>query len=387
MATAKPTHVQANSVPPMGSPARYPSVENQSLKKYVSSAIDVTEHEVLTQELRRREAYLAEAQRLSHTGSFGWEVSSGKIFWSDETFRIFGCDLRKKPTLEFVFSQVHPEDRGFVQQQIDRASHDGEGFDYEHRLQLSDGSIKHVRVTAHPSRDDAGNLEFVGAVTDVTEQRLAEVVIRERERELQQMMDLAPQLIAVYGPNRERLCANRVMLDYVGLSLEEWRQFPGRDKYFHPDDNERIEDFFDRAIARASAGELELRLRRGDGRYRWFLARFNPFRDQQGRITRWYVTGTDIDDRKQAEDTLRRENVALREEIDKASMFEEIVGTSPALQNVLLRISKVAPIDSTVLLAGETGTGKELLARAIHRRSNRASRAFVSVTFQQSRVT
>jgi transcriptional regulator with GAF, ATPase, and Fis domain len=124
---------------------------------------------------------------------------------------------------------------------------------------------------------------------------------------------------------------------------------------------------------------LEVRLRRRDGMYRWFLGRFNPLRDEQGQITRWYVTGTDIEDRKQAEDTLRRENVALREEIDKASMFEEIVGTSPALQTVLSRISKVAPSDSTVLITGETGTGKELVARAIHRRSSRGSRAFVSV--------
>jgi transcriptional regulator with GAF, ATPase, and Fis domain len=102
-------------------------------------------------------------------------------------------------------------------------------------------------------------------------------------------------------------------------------------------------------------------------------------RDEQGQITRWYITGTDIDDRKRAEDTLRRENVALREEIDEASMFEEIVGTSPALKTVLSHISKVAPSDSTVLISGETGTGKELVARAIHRRSVRALRPFVSV--------
>jgi transcriptional regulator with GAF, ATPase, and Fis domain len=124
---------------------------------------------------------------------------------------------------------------------------------------------------------------------------------------------------------------------------------------------------------------VELRLRKHDGSYRWFLARYNPVRDDKGQITRWYVTATDIEDRKQAEDTLRRENVVLREEIEKTSMFEEIVGTSPALKAVLSRISKVAPSDSTVLITGETGTGKELVARAIHRRSNRAPRAFVSV--------
>jgi transcriptional regulator with GAF, ATPase, and Fis domain len=120
-------------------------------------------------------------------------------------------------------------------------------------------------------------------------------------------------------------------------------------------------------------------LLRKDGKYRWFLFRLTPLRDEQGRVTRWYAAGTDIEDRKQAEQRVQNENVALREEIDKASMFEEIVGTSPALQTVLSRISKVAPSDSTVLITGETGTGKELVARAIHRRSQRSSRAFVSV--------
>jgi formate hydrogenlyase transcriptional activator len=197
--------------------------------------------------------------------------------------------------------------------------------------------------------------------------------------ELRQILDLAPQFVAVFGPNRERLYANRVFLDYVGFSLDEWRHSIGRGRYLHPDDIEQIGIFFDHAIARGSAGELEQRLRKRDGTYRWFLTRFNPLRNEQGQITRWYVTATDIHDRKQAEDALRRENVALREEIDKASMFEEIVGTSPALQTVLSRISKVAPSDSTVLINGETGTGKELVARAIHRRSNRSSRTFVSV--------
>src|SRR5258707_970616 len=193
------------------------------------------------------------------------------------------------------------------------------------------------------------------------------------------MLDLAPQHIAVYGPNRERLYLNRVSLDYLGLSLEEWQQSSRRGNYIHPDDNGRLDGVFGHVVARGSADELELRLRRRDGTYRWFLARFNPLRDELGQITRWYVASTDIEDRKQAEDRLRSENVALREEIDKASMFEEIVGTSSVLKTVLSRISKVAPSDSTVLITGETGTGKELVARAIHRRSDRASRAFVSV--------
>jgi formate hydrogenlyase transcriptional activator len=124
---------------------------------------------------------------------------------------------------------------------------------------------------------------------------------------------------------------------------------------------------------------MEVRLRKGDGSYRWFLASYNPVCGDNGQILRCYVSCTDIEDRKRAEERLRQENVALREEIDETSMFEEIVGTSPALKSVLSRISAVAPSDSTVLITGETGTGKELVARAIHRRSSRGSRVFVSV--------
>ena len=102
----------------------------------------------------------------------------------------------------------------------------------------------------------------------------------------------------------------------------------------------------------------EARLLRSDGKYLWFLFRYNPLRDEQGRVVRWYVAGTDIDDRKQAEERLQHENVALREEVDKTSMFEEIVGTSPVLQRVLSDVSKVAPTDSTVLISGETGSQK-----------------------------
>jgi PAS domain S-box-containing protein len=207
----------------------------------------------------------------------------------------------------------------------------------------------------------------------------AEEELRRSEMELRQMLDLAPQNVAVFGPGRERLYANRILLDYLGLTLEQWRQRLDRDDFVHPDDGERVNGHFDRAFSRGASFELELRLRKGDATYRWFLARCNSVRDDKGQITRWYLACTDIEDRKRAEERLRQENVALREEIDKASMFEEIVGTSPALKSVLSRISKVAPSDSTVLITGETGTGKELVARAIHRRSNRAARAFVSV--------
>ena len=146
-----------------------------SVKKQSSgSALDVTEHELLTQELQRREAYLAEAQRLSHTGSFGWDVSSGEIYWSDETFRIFELDPKTEITTELIVQRTHPDDRQAVQQVIERASRDRTEFALEHRLLMPDGSIKYLQVVGRPSTDEGRRSEFVGAVTDITNHKRAE---------------------------------------------------------------------------------------------------------------------------------------------------------------------------------------------------------------------
>src|SRR5882757_6587151 len=352
-------------------------------QEVVGAIMDITERRVTEEAIRRSEAYLAEAQRISHTGSFGCKAASGEMFWSEETFRIFGYDRGTKPAVEAILKRVHPDDKAMVQRQIDSATSHGKDCNLEYRLLLPDDSVKHVHVVAHPAKDKAGNLEFIGAVTDITERKAAEERIRRQEAEFRQILDLAPQQVRVYGPGGERLYANRIALDYYGVSLEEWQQTTGlsfRSSLFvHPDDRERATRDFDANRSSGSAYESELRVRGADGNYRWFLARHNPLHDDKGQVKHWYVALTDIDERKRAEERLQQENVALREEIDKASMFEEIVGTSPALKSVLSRISKVAPSDSTVLITGETGTGKELVARAIHRRSDRPSRAFVSV--------
>jgi formate hydrogenlyase transcriptional activator len=148
---------------------------------------------------------------------------------------------------------------------------------------------------------------------------------------------------------------------------------------FHPEDLERLREERDAAISRGFPFEYERRVRRRDGQYRWFLIQYNPLRDERGEVIRWYATGTDIDDRKQAEERTLQENFALREQIDQVFMFEEIVGSSPALKTVLSCIVRVAPTDTTVLITGETGTGKELIARAIHKASRRAGQAFITV--------
>ncbi len=356
-----------------------PVTQGGTFQGFLGTGMDVTEQVQLTQELQRREAYLAEAQRLSHTGSFGWKPDTGEIVWSDETYRIFDHDPAIKLTIDSIAHRVHPEDRAEFQRIIDGASEGATHFEHGHRLLLPDGSIRYVHALAHAVPDASGNREFVGAVTDITATKRAENKILEQETELRQILDLAPQLISVYGNNRERFYANRVMLHYLGSTLESWQNRTRFGDSLHPDDWERANGHFDRGVASGTGFELELRLRKGDGSYRWFLTRCNPVCDDTGQIMRWFVAATDIEERKQAEEKLRNENIALREEISKASMFEEIVGSSPALRTVTSRIAKVAPTASTVLITGETGTGKELVARAIHRHSSRCSGPFVSV--------
>jgi len=454
--------------------------------------------------LRSREAYLSQAQRLSQTGSFGWRPSSGEILWSEETFRIFQYDPTTKPTVELVLQRVHPEDVALVQETIARASQDGKDFDHEYRLVTPDGSVKYVLVVAHAIRDESGNIEFVGAVTDISAAKQSEKKIRRSEMELRQFIDLSPQHTAVFGPHLSRIYCNQAALDYYGLTLEQWQSSDPL-RFFHPDDRERMTREAQSKLLSGSPYENEGRLLRKDGQYRWFIFRYSPMLDEQGRITRWYAAATDIENRKQAEEVLREseksvrlivdsiaglvamttpegevefvnnrvleyfgktleelkrwatsdavhpedlplvvaawrhsvetghpydgdhrlrradgeyrwfhirclplrdtegrivrwynlltdiderkraeeklhdENVALRDEIDQASMFEEIVGSSKALRKVLSQVAKVAETDSTVLILGETGTGKELIARAIHNRSNRSTRAFVRI--------
>jgi PAS domain S-box-containing protein len=237
------------------------------LSLLASQAAISLENARLYGDLEEAQAYLAEAQRLSVTGSFGWKPASDEIVWSEETYRMFGLDRATKPTIEFALRRAHPEDRDRVHALIERATRAAEDWDLEHRLLMPDGRVKHLHVVARAVRDKAtGGVEYVGAVMDVTAAKESRHALEKAYAEIQQLKD-----------------------------------------------------------------------------------------------------------------QLQRENIVLREEIDTTSMFEEIVGTSQALKTVLSQVSKVAPMDSTVLIAGETGTGKELVARAIHKRSARSSRAFVAV--------
>src|SRR5205085_1874337 len=153
--------------------------------------------------------------------------------------------------------------------------------------------------------------------------------------ELRRITDAIPHAINVLGLDGETLHVNQVTLEYTGLSLDDVRRPGFLERIFHPDDEERVRLERQKELSGGIPFELEQRVRRYDGQYRWFVLRYKPFRDEQGRVIRWYATGTDIEDRKQAADRIQKENLALREEIDRSSMFEEIVGSSNALRKVL----------------------------------------------------
>jgi PAS domain S-box-containing protein len=369
---------------------------------------DITQRKHAEEALQRSEGYLAEAQKLTHTGSWavripqtenaqreagqeltviprsGWTGS----YWSTEMYRIFGLDPGPTPPsyLEVV-QRMHPEDARNYTPAVEQAIRDRTDFEIDYRLLLPNGAPKYIHVVGHPVVNAAGDvIELVGTAMDITEQHEARVAlltafeqIKAEETELRQMTDAIASYVYVLRPDGTALYANQTVLDYTGLTLEDVQREDQRARIFHPEDVERLRRERHEGLARGKPFELEQRALGKDGNYRWFLVRYNPLRDDQGHIIRWYATGTDIEDRKRAEERMRDENLALREQIDQAFMFEEIVGASPALQNVLSSIVKVAPTDSTVLITGETGTGKELIARAIHKHSQRSGQAFISV--------
>jgi formate hydrogenlyase transcriptional activator len=205
-----------------------------------------------------------------------------------------------------------------------------------------------------------------------------DLVLRQNELEWRHITDAIAVNVVVQSTTGTCLFANRTALEYWGLKLDDVMVANYRAPV-HPDDAALMYARRQEGLSRGIPFETELRSRRRDGEYRWFLWRYVPVRDEQDQIVRWYVTGTDIDDRKRAEDRMRNETHALREDIDRASMFEEIVGSSHALERVISQVTKVAQTDATVLILGETGTGKELVARAIHKRSRRAGGAFIRV--------
>jgi PAS domain S-box-containing protein len=350
---------------------------------------DITVRKRAEEALQRSEVYLAEGQRLAKTGSWAVDPNTERpIYWSEEMRQIFGLDPQRSslPDREEFLRLVHREDRAGLMERVEQALRAKADIAVDYRIVLPDGTIKHIHTIGHPVFDESGNIiEYVGTDVDVTEQHEASAAlqaafeqIKAEETELRMMIDAIPTFVAVLNPDGRLVHVNQTAVDYTGVTAEDTQRDSDREPK-HPEDVERLREDRLKALAGDVPFENEQRLRGKDGQYRWFLVRYNPLRDDLGNVIRWYATATDIDDRKRAEERMRDENLALREQIDQSFMFEEIVGASPALQNVLSSILKVAPTDSTVLITGETGTGKELIARAIHKHSQRSGQAFISV--------
>ena len=278
---------------------------------------------------------------------------------------------------------LHPEDLAPLMKKWREILVSGEAGEIEARMRRHDGVYRWFLIRAEPLCGEDGKIaKWYGTSTDIEDRKRAEERLRQDERELRQLIDFLPQHVLVLDAKGTLVQANQTALDYGGHTLEEMTDAGTQERMkrdLHPDDVDRVTDERRAGISRGIPFEIEKRVLGGDGHFRWFLFRYKPVLNEDGRIVRWFATATDIDDRKQAEYRMSNENLALREEMDRSSMFEDIVGSAEALRKVLRQVDKVAASDSTVLVLGETGTGKELIARAIHKRSRRAERAFIGV--------
>src|SRR5580704_1695838 len=261
-------------------------------------------------ELQRRWQYLAEAQRLSHAGTFGWKVRSGELVWSDETYRILGFTRETNPTLDLVFDRVHPDDVDRVRQLSDRAAQNGMDLDLEHRILLPDGVIKYVHAVAHAGRDSSGNLEYMGVVTDITEGKRAEEERQALSRNLQESKARLEeaQRVAHMGHYYWDLIANRVtwsdeLYRIYGLTPQEGPiDMTMVREMIHPDDREHVFRAAEEAVRSGVHSEAEHRVVRPDGEVRSVQGLGTLKRDASGRAYEMFGTVQDITERKRAEE-------------------------------------------------------------------------------------
>jgi PAS domain S-box-containing protein len=262
--------------------------------------------------LERSEAYLAEAERLSHTGSWHWNFTSGEVFWSKEFFSICGFDLKEdQPSYQSYVERIHPEDRAKVVKARLAAITEKGDFETEYRLLLPGGSVKHVYSVGRCSVSQSGDTEFTGAIMDITERKRAEATIRRSEKELRDAIETIPTSAWTTLADGSVEFVNRGWREYTGLSGEGslgsgWRSA------VHPEDVDQHVGKWQKSVATGDPFENEVRYRRSaDGKYRWFLVRAVPLRDELGNILKWYGISTDIEDRRRAEGMLAGEKRIL----------------------------------------------------------------------------
>lgn len=329
--------------------------ESGALVEYFGAVTEITDRKRSEDQLRRSAAFLAQAQRVTRTGSLWWKVSTGEIVWSEESYRLMEYPPTVTPTVELIMNRVHPHDRPLVQELIARSVRDGTNLDFKHRLLMPDGSVKHVRVILQTIGTDSGEFEFVGAVTDITEQHKTEADLEdalarvtESKDQLRTLIDTIPCHAWTAGPNGEGEFFSRRWLDYTGMSLEEV-QGNGWANAIHPDDVGLMVETWQKIVTSKQPGEVEARMRRFDGAYRWYLFRGAPLLDSSGEIVKWYGTNVDIDGLKRAETLLAGEK-RLFEMIATGAPLE---ATLEALCQVVEELADGSL--SSILLLDESG--------------------------------
>jgi PAS domain S-box-containing protein len=308
------------------------SQNEPEINEFIGAVMDVTAAKQAEEKLRRSEAYLAEAQKLSHTGSFGWNVNSGEIYWSPETFRIFEYEPTAKVTIGLAMQRTHPEDRSAVQQLIERVSRERTEFDLEHRLLMPDGSVKYLRVIGSPSENEDGCFEFVGAVTDITERKRGEEALRRSEAYLAESQRLTHTgSWASHATTHEALYWSEEMFRIFGFDPQQG--LPMRDQWLqrmHPEDRDRVKrQASERMFVQKLDSDLEYRIVLPGGTVKHLHGLAHPVLSPNGELVEVVGTVVDITERKRAENERERlqQLQADLAHINRVSMMGELTAS------------------------------------------------------------
>jgi len=345
------------------------------------------------QALHDSEARVTLAAASADAGLWELDLETRRFWTTDEARNLFGIPPGTEVTLDTFLTFVYPEDRERVQQTVEQATRPGESVRVDYRSLQPNGSVRWMvsRGRRHPD-SSAKPRRLMGVTIDITERKNAEETLRESEARFRNMADTAPVLIWMSGPDKLCTYFNQQWLAFTGRTMAQ-ELGNGWTEGVHPDDVERCLNVYTASFDRREAFHMEYRLRRADGEYRWLYDRGVPRISPAGEFLGYIGSCIDITERKQMEGQLQarlreiedlkqrleHENIYLREEVRHLFSHEELVSQSDAMRPVLAQVEQVAATDSTVLLAGETGTGKEMIARAIHHLSRRKNRALITV--------